>query len=245
MKLFYLIASKLSHHKFAYLTIIVLWLPNLVSSQTVINQRDPAIVEMLAEISPQKIESTIRRLVECHTRHSLSDTLSNEHGIGAARRWIKTTLAEYAKNSGGRLQVEFDPFEVEANGRRIPYRVRMKNVLAILPGSNPDDNRVLIVTGHYDSRASKANDDTSYAPGANDDGSGTAVIMELARVMSRRSFPATIIFAAVAGEEQGLYGSTHLAQRAKDENWHVVAMITNDIVGNTLSSGTNLKDNTH
>lgn len=210
----------------------------------VLPQRDPEISAMVDEISPQKIQTNIRALVNFQTRHSLSDTVSHKTGIGAARRWIKAELESYAKASRGKLQVEFDPFMVEADGRRIPQSVQMKNVLARLPGSDPADDRVLLVSGHYDSRASDPLDATSYAPGANDDASGTAVIMELARVMSTRSFPATIIFAAVAGEEQGLYGSAHLAQRARDEKWNVIAMTTNDIVGNTLSSETNLRDNT-
>jgi hypothetical protein len=174
----------------------------------------------------------------------LSDTVSTKTGIGAARRWIHAELERYSKIAGGKLKVEFDPFIVAADGRRIPQSIHMKNVLARLPGNDPSDNRVLIVSGHYDSRASDPLDANSFAPGANDDASGTAVIMELARVMSTRSFPATIIFAAVAGEEQGLYGSAHLAQRASGEKWNVIAMITNDIVGNTLSSETSLRDNT-
>ncbi len=212
-------------------------------AQTVIQKRDTRISEMLAEVSAERIEATIQKLVSFHTRHSLSDTTSDERGIGAARRWIKSEMQRYAEDSGGRLRVELDPFTVEPNGRRIPHRVIMKNVLATLPGTDPNDKRVFIVSGHYDSRASGANDATSFAPGANDDGSGTAVVMELARIMSKREFPATIIFAAVAGEEQGLFGSTHLAQRAKKENWNVVAMITNDIVGNSHSSGTDIRDN--
>ncbi|RMF68535.1 MAG: M28 family peptidase [Calditrichaeota bacterium] len=212
-------------------------------AQTVIQKRDTRISEMLAEVSAERIEATIQKLVSFHTRHSLSDTTSDERGIGAARRWIKSEMQRYAEDSGGRLRVELDPFTVEPNGRRIPHRVIMKNVLATLPGTDPNDKRVFIVSGHYDSRASGANDATSFAPGANDDGSGTAVVMELARIMSKRQFPATIIFAAVAGEEQGLFGSTHLAQRAKKENWNVVAMITNDIVGNSHSSGTDIRDN--
>lgn len=199
---------------------------------------------MVDEISPQKIANNIRTLVNFHTRHSLSDTTSDQVGIGAARRWIYAELERYSKSAGGKLKVEFDPFIVAADGRRIPQRVEMKNVLARLPGNDASDNRVLIVSGHYDSRASDPLDAKSHAPGANDDASGTAVIMELARVMSTRSFPATIIFAAVAGEEQGLYGSAHLAQRASGEKWNVIAMITNDIVGNTLASETNLRDNT-
>jgi hypothetical protein len=200
---------------------------------------------MVREVSAQNIESIIRTLAGFHTRHSLSDTVNDTRGIGAARHWIKVELERYAKESSGRLRVEFDTFAVEPDGRRIPYRVAMKNVLATLPGSEPTDKRIFIVSGHYDSRASNPLDSTSFAPGANDDASGTAVTMELARVMSKRRFPATIIFAAVAGEEQGLYGSAHLAKRAKDEGWNVAAMITNDIVGNTRSSGTHLFDNTH
>jgi len=216
-----------------------------VSLAQIIHQRDPAIAEMVQEVSEKNIESIIRRLASFHTRHSLSDTMNDKRGIGAARRWIKAELERYVKDSGGRLRVEFDRFVVEPDKRRIPYRIAMANVLATLPGADLGDKRVFIVSGHYDSRASDPLDSTSYAPGANDDASGTAVSMELARAMSKRQFPATIIFAAVAGEEQGLYGSAHLAQRAKQENWNVVAMITNDIVGNTRSSGTNLLDNTH
>ncbi len=216
---------------------------NLSSAQT-LQQRDPIIASMINEVSAQIIESNIRSLVAFRTRHSLSDTTSTTTGIGAARRWIKSALEHYSKEAGGKLQVEFDPFIVEADGRRIPQRVEMKNVLARLPGNDPTDNRVLVVSGHYDSRASDPLDAKSFAPGANDDASGTATIMELARVMSSRSFPATIIFVAVAGEEQGLYGAAHLAQRARDEKWNVIAMITNDIVGNTLSSETNLRENT-
>lgn len=212
-------------------------------AQTVLIQRDPVITEMLHEISHEHIQAIIEKLVSFHTRHSLSDTVSESRGIGAARRWIKSEFERYARDAAGRLIVEFDAFDVKPNRRRIPYRVRMKNVLATLKGTARNDDRVLIVSGHYDSRASSGNDSTSFAPGANDDASGTAVTMELARVMSTRTFPATIIFAAVPGEEQGLFGSSHLAQRAKDENWNVIAMITNDIVGNTRSSGTNLFDN--
>ncbi|MFQ5709784.1 MAG: M28 family peptidase [bacterium] len=223
----------------------MLWLAGGLKAQTVIQKRDPAIAAMVEQVSAQNIEAIIRKLVSFHTRHSLSDTVSSQHGIGAARRWIKSELEKYARDSGGRLKVEFDPFVLEPDGRRVTRKVRMKNVLATLPGTDSKDSRIFIVSGHYDSRASKANDDTSFAPGANDDASGTAVSMELARVMSRRSFSATLIFATVPGEEQGLFGSTHLAQRARDEGWNVAGMITNDIVGNSRGGGTNLFDNTH
>lgn len=222
---------------------LVIFAPIAGFGQAVPLTRDPLIAQMVDEVSAARIEQNIRTLVGFHTRHSLSSTTDKSKGIGAARNWIKAEMEKYAADSGGRLQVEFDDAVVEPDGRRIPYRVTMKNVLARLPGTDANDTRVFIVSGHYDSRASGGLDSTSAAPGANDDGSGTAVTMELARVMSKAQFPATIIFATVAGEEQGLYGSAHLAQRAKDEGWNVVGMITNDIVGNTLSNGTNLKDN--
>ena len=132
---------------------------------------------------------------------------------------------------------------VEPNGGRISRAVTLKNVLATLPGTDENDSRVYIVSGHYDSRVSGSMDSTSFAPGANDDASGTAVAMELARVMSKNEYAATIIFAAVSGEEQGLFGAANIAKRAKAEAWNIDAMITNDIVGNSWSSGTDLKDN--
>mgnify|MGYP006158047711 FL=1 len=178
------------------------------------------------------------------TRHTMSYTLSKTTGIGAARNWIKAEFEKYSAASGGRLKVEFDTFIQPADGRRILKDATLKNVLAILPGTDPTDNRVFVVSGHYDSRASNANDATSKAPGAVDDASGTAVTMELARVMSTQKYNATIIFVAAVGEEQGLYGAAHLAKRAKQEGWNVVAMITNDIVGNTYGGETDLKDNT-
>jgi hypothetical protein len=174
----------------------------------------------------------------------MSDTLSTTSGIGAARNWIKAEFEKYSKASGGSLKVEFDTFIQPADGRRVLKDAVLKNVLAILPGIDPTDSRVFIVSGHYDSRASQANDATSKAPGAVDDASGTAVTMELARVMSTQKYNATIIFVAAVGEEQGLYGAAHLAKRAKQEGWNVVAMITNDIVGNTYGGETDLKDNT-
>lgn len=229
--------------RIVWLAIVVVLLPSVVPAQPVSIRRDPAIAEMIAEVSESHIKSVIEKLVGFHTRHTLSETKSDQRGIGAARRWIKAEMDSYAESSGDRLQVKLDAFEVEADGRRITRPATLMNVMATLPGSDPDDDRILIVSGHFDSRASEANDSTSYAPGANDDASGTAVVMELARVMSSGSFPATIIFVAVAGEEQGLFGSSELARKASEEGWNVIAMITNDIVGNSRSSGTDILDN--
>jgi len=212
-------------------------------SQPVIIKQDQEIKKMVDEVSAQNIEMIVRKLVTFETRHSLSDTISATKGIGAARNWIKTELERYSKASGGRLRVEFDTFTQPADGRRIASPTVMKNVLGILPGTDPADDRVFIVSGHYDSRASDVNDSKIFAPGANDDASGTAAAMELARVMSNYKFNCTIIFVAMVAEEQGLYGAVNLAKRAKAEKWNLAGMITNDIVGNTYGMETGLKDN--
>jgi hypothetical protein len=212
-------------------------------AQTAIVKQDQQIKTMVDEVSSQNIEAVVRKLVSFETRHSMSDTTSKTTGIGAARNWIKSELERYSKASGGRLKVEFDTFTQAADGRRVATPTVMKNVLAILPGTDPLDDRVFIVSGHYDSRASDVNDAKIFAPGANDDASGTAAAMELARVMSKYKFNCTIIFVAMVAEEQGLYGAANLAKRAKAEKWNLAGMITNDIVGNTYGMETGIKDN--
>src|SRR3989339_2095475 len=137
-------------------------------SQTVMIRQDQQIKKMVDDVSAQNIESIVRKLVTFETRHSLSDTISTVTGIGAARNWIKSELERYSKASGGRLKVEFDTFTQPADGRRIASPTVMKNVLGILPGTDPADDRVFIVSGHYDSRASDVNDSKIFAPGAND-----------------------------------------------------------------------------
>ncbi len=210
-------------------------------AQTTIKQ-DASIKQMVDEVSSKNIETIIRKLVSFKTRHTMSDTTSTTEGSGAARNWIKSEYERYAAESHGRMTVQFDTF-TQPKSNRVDHAVRLKNVLAILKGTDPKDTRIYIVSGHYDSRVSDVSNPNAVEPGANDDASGTAVSMELARVMARRSFPATIIFMAVVGEEQGLYGSTNVAKRAKAENWNVDAMLNNDIVGNTHGMETDLKDN--
>ena len=197
-------------------------------------ERDPQIAKIVSEISAARIEATIRKLASFGTRHTLSTTTSPDRGIGAAREWIKAELERYSRESGDRLQVAFDAWH-EPPGPRIPDGVDMRNVVATLPGSQPAaKDRVYVVSGHYDSRATDIMNATGDAPGADDDGSGTAVAMELARVMSHYRFDATIVFMTVAGEEEALNGSMHWAKTAKANGVDVAAMFTNDIVGNTL-----------
>ncbi|MBE7507353.1 MAG: M20/M25/M40 family metallo-hydrolase [Planctomycetia bacterium] len=196
---------------------------------------DPLIHQMVAEVSEANIRNSVEKLVSFGTRHTLSDTESETRGIGAARRWIESQFDEISSKSGGRLQVELQSYMQPPDNRRITRDVEIVNVIATLPGDDPvGAQRVLVVSGHYDSICSDPKDAECDAPGANDDASGVAAVLELARIMSTRKFKATIVFAAVAGEEQGLFGSRHMARVFKESNTNVTAMFTNDIVGNTL-----------
>jgi Peptidase family M28 len=190
---------------------------------------------MLRTISAQRIEATIRKLASFGTRHTLSDTKSNDRGIGAARRWIKEQLDACAQQSNGRLKVEFDSFIAQPN-RRIAQPTELVNVVATLRGEQAESaDRIYLVSGHYDSMPSSVLDPTSDAPGANDDASGTAAVMELACAMSKLKLDATLVFMAVAGEEQGLVGSTHVAEEARKSGKHIAGMFTNDIIGSSRS----------
>ncbi len=221
--------------------ILLLFIFQNNNAQTTIS--DPEIKKMVSEVSASNMETTIRKLVSFGTRHTLSDTKSNTRGIGAAQRWVKAEFDKYALASNGRLTAKIDYFTVKADGKRIATDSQLGNVMATLKGTDPTDDRVLIISGHLDSRATDVMNTTIDAPGANDDGSGVAAMMEISRIMSKREFPFTIIFVAVVGEEQGLYGAKHLADKAKEENWNVVAMLNNDMIGNSLSNGTGLRDN--
>ena len=206
---------------------------------------DPLIQKLIAQLSAKSLEADVRGLVNFGTRHTLSTTTDPKRGIGAARNWVASEFDKYGKAGGGRLKVELDTFTIRPDGRRISHKVLMANVLATLPGTDPTDTRILLVSGHIDSRVSDVMNATADAPGANDDASGTALVMELARVLASQKFPCTIKLVAVQGEEQGLYGSGHLAERAKKEGWNLVAMLNNDIVGNSTGHDPTLKDATH
>jgi hypothetical protein len=188
---------------------------------------------MLRSISAQRIEATIRKLVSFGTRHTLSDTASNERGIGAARRWIKAQLDTCAQQSNGRLKVEMDSFIAQPN-KRIAQPTELVNVVATLRGDQAESaDRIYVVSGHYDSMPSNVLDPTSDAPGANDDASGSAAVIELACTMSKLHFDATLVFMTVAGEEQGLVGSTHVADEARKASKNIAGMFTNDIIGSS------------
>lgn len=220
----------------------ILLFPSPLFSQAKIE--DSEIRKMISEVKSENLEATVRKLASFGTRHTFSDTKSDTRGIGAAQRWVKSEFDNYALASGGRLSSTTDFFMIKADGKRITKDSQLGNVIATLKGTDPTDDRVLIISGHLDSRATDVMDVKSDAPGANDDASGVAAMMELTRIMSKREFPFTLVFVAVTGEEQGLYGARHLAEYAKEAKWNVVAMINNDMIGNSLSSGTSLRDNT-
>lgn len=213
-----------------------------VQSQTIIS-RDPEISKMVEEVSREKIEQHVRKLVSFHTRHNMSLQDDPSKGIGAAWNWIKSEMEKSIPASDGRLEVKFEEYTVGGEGQRIPVKTNLKNVVATLKGTDPGDNRKILISAHLDSRAALDADNTGFAPGANDDGSGVAAILELVRIMSVRKFPATMVFMAVSGEEHGLYGARHMAAKAKEEEWNIIAMLNNDMIGNSGSSETLLNDN--
>jgi len=200
---------------------------------------DSKIAAALQQISAQRIQANIEKLVSFGTRSTLSAqdpaSIAAGRGIGAAREWIKAEFERYSKDCGGCLEVKTDSFTEEPM-ERIPKPTEITNVYAVLKGTNAaNTKRIVLVTGHYDSRNSDTLDVSGDAPGANDDGSGTAVSLECARVLSKMKFPATIVFLTVAGEEQGLNGSRHFAQMVrekmvKDQGWDLEAVLNNDIV---------------
>src|SRR5450830_1794197 len=192
--------------------------------------RQADITAIVGEISPKRIEAYVNKLVSFGTRHTLSDTVSDTHGIGAARRWIK---GELERCGAGKLEVAFDG-HLHPVDRRIARPVEIVNVVATLPGTQAESReRMYVVSGHYDSRNSEDADAVGDSPGANDDASGTAAVMEMACVMARHKFDATLVFMAVAAEEQGLLGAGHWARQAREKNLNVAGMFTNDIIGSS------------
>ncbi|MEO7538518.1 MAG: M28 family metallopeptidase [Pyrinomonadaceae bacterium] len=191
--------------------------------------RDPVVAKLVKEVSVKNIEATIRKLVSFGTRNTLSEQDNPTRGIGAARDWIYSEFQRISVECGGCLDVQNQTFLQPIVGR-VPTPTNITNVYAVLKGTT-DPDRIYIVSGHYDSMCTSPTNAKCDAPGANDDASGTAVSIELARVMSKQRFDATIIFMAVAGEEQGLLGSTYYAEQAKLAKLNIEAMITNDIVG--------------
>ena len=187
---------------------------------------------LIQEVSQERLRKDVTQLVEFGTRHTLSDTLSNVRGIGAARRWIKSEFERISDQCGGCLKVQYQKNYVPANSQRIPKPVWINNVIAILPGTKYP-NRYVIISGDIDSRVTDVNNYQDDSPGANDNATGVAAALEAARVMSKYRFENSIVFAALSGEEQGLFGGKGLAQYAKDQGWEIIGVLNNDMIGNT------------
>ena len=194
---------------------------------------------LVAPVSADELHATIAKLISFGTRHTLSDPTSDSRGIGAARRWVKSRFEQISADCAGCLTTA-TPSQV-FTAERIPKTTEVMDVLAIQRGTD-DPNRVIIISGHLDSRVRDVMDATADAPGADDDGSGVAAVMEAARVLSKHKFPATIIYAVLSGEEQGLYGGKLLADYAKAQGWKVEAVLNNDIIGNTHGSNGGFDD---
>jgi hypothetical protein len=185
------------------------------------------------DVQAQSLRAMVDRLVSFGTRHTLSSQTDPKRGIGASLRWTEAEFRRYSRACGGCLTIATPSDTV--TGRRIPTPTLVKNVFAIQRGTT-EPNRVVIISGHIDSRVSDVMDATKDAPGANDDGSGTAAVIEAARVLSRHRFPATIVYAVLSGEEQGLHGGKIMADYAKAQGWDVIANLNNDIIGNSCGS---------
>jgi hypothetical protein len=184
---------------------------------------DPEIETLMNAVSDQQLLAYVQTLENFGTRNTFSETQRDDFGIGAARRWI---FNEFKRIGGGALEISFDDFPANING----ITTNQRNVIAVLPGTG-DHPGVFVLMAHYDSRSSDPNNGTAFAPGADDNGSGVALLLELARLISSRSWNQTIIFAAFAAEEQGTFGSRHFVQDRMLEGWFFEAAINNDIVG--------------
>jgi Zn-dependent M28 family amino/carboxypeptidase len=195
---------------------------------------DPQLSAIAKAVSEARLRTSIETMVGFGTRHALSDRTSPTRGIGAAERWAAAEFEAISKQCGGCLQVVVP--KQTFTGRRVPNPTEIGAIVAIQRGTT-DPDRVIVISGHIDSRVSDVMNATADAPGANDDASGVAAVIEAARVLSRHKFPATLVFAALEGEEQGLYGGKVLAQYARDHGWRVEANLNNDIIGNTQGSG--------
>ena len=202
---------------------------------------DPRIQAVVDSVSAERLEQDIRALAAFGTRHTRSDTTSETRGIGAARRWLKRQYEQVSSDCGGCLEIIEQRFVV-AGEERIPDSTVLVNVFAVQRGrAHPD--RYIIMSGDIDSRASDVMNDTSDAPGANDNASGLAGTIEAARVLSQHEFGSTIVYAGLSGEEQGLFGGAHMADVAREEGWDIVGVLNNDMIGN-IEGGDGVIDNT-
>jgi len=219
---------------------LILFAGQTFAQQVVI--RNPEIQQLVQQVNADSLKKYTEKLASFHSRHTLNTDAKN--GMIAAQNYVKAKFSEFANKSKGRMTASIEEFVVPGDGRRIVADAKVGNVIARLQGTNPNDPRIIVVSGHLDSRNKDVMDAAGAAPGANDDGSGVALVLELARILASTEFSATLLFVAFTGEEQGLKGATYLADKAKAESWKIEAVLNNDIVGNSSSSETNISNNT-
>ncbi|ASW73848.1 peptidase M28 [Chryseobacterium piperi] len=218
-------------------SLFLLFTPVVLFSQA--NSEHHEIKKYISEVSSDSLKSYIHQLVSFNTRHTLSSIDDSGKGIGAARNWVLKKFGEYAKNSQGRMEVYLQQQDIQPDGKRVDQVTNLGNSIAYLKGTDPNDKRIFLISGHLDSRVTDVMDRKSFAPGANDDGSGVSAVIEAARILSKSKFPASIVFVAFSGEEQSLLGSKLLAEKAKKENMQIEAVLNNDMIGNAKAGETN------
>ncbi|MBX9614107.1 MAG: M20/M25/M40 family metallo-hydrolase [Caulobacteraceae bacterium] len=219
----------------------LLALPSAASAQTPATTDHPLLHQLPTAVSADRLRADVEAMVSFGTRHTLSETASDTRGVGAARRWVEREFQSISRDCGGCLQVVL-PAQTVTALPRIPNPTEVVNVVAIQRGTT-DPDRVIVITGHLDSRVTDVMNATDDAPGANDDASGVAALIEAARILSKERFPATLVYAALTGEEQGLHGARILAEYARDNGWRVMANLNNDMVGN-IAGQNGVIDNT-
>lgn len=211
-------------------------------SQVIIN-RDPRIEIATNQITTANLKNTIENLVKFHTRHNLSTQSKKDVGIGAASHHIEQRLNKLREGREDFFSVERVVYRVGGSGSRIEREISLPNIIATIKGSNTQDNRVIVMLAHYDSRTENNNDSTAFAPGANDNGSGVAALMESATILAKNRVPITVKIMFLSGEEHGLLGAAHMAKIAREQNWNVIAVINNDMISNSQSSDTDIRNN--
>lgn len=217
-------------------SLFLLFAPFFIYSQ--VPPKDDEVKKYVSEVNSDSLKSYINTLVGFHTRHTLSSTDDKSKGIGAARNWVLKKFKDYSKNCNGRMDVYMQQQDIHPDGKRVDQVTNLGNPIAYLKGTDPNDKRIFLISAHLDSRVTNIMDRTSFAPGANDDGSGVSAVIEAARILSKASFPASVIFVTFSGEEQSLLGSKLLAEKAKNENMQIEAVLNNDMIGNNKAGET-------
>jgi hypothetical protein len=214
-----------------------------VDAQTIL-PRDPAIAGAVEAVSTDNLRRTVEDLVALHNRNNISSRTDPDRGIGAAALYLERRIGELIPASGGRLSMERVTYTAGGPGERIPHAVELCNIVATIRGSDPADNRTIALLAHYDNRGADPLDGTSFVPGANDDGSGVACLLEIARLLPGLDPRATVKLIFTSGEEHGLWGARHMAGVAREQEWNLIAVFNNDMIGNVGASGTDTRDNT-